>query len=400
MAFPFLPAPRADGPWLARYHGWLLLAWWAAVQAACWRYYQGPHLFGDGVGYLRYARHLAATNTFEGGRYLRYVGYSTFLSLFVRLGLGTLAMGLAQVAISGLAAGAFYSTTRRLGRGHWPTAALATLVLVSWPEVQAFNAFILTESLFTSLLLFSLWAVARVRGAGSLGLAVLLLGSTFLVRPNGFIALGAAGLAGLGGLRQAGWPGRTRWVPLLLLALAPAGWAAVNWLLGSISIIATTTTGVVIFNYPPSALPPPASLRLPAPALSALAQLGWFIGHNLRYFGQVAALRLVYFLGFPKPWHSVAHIVWAGVWLPLIYWLASRGAARRGVALPVRIYLVACLLLQMLATMLTFEDWDVRFSGPLLPYWLLLAALGAQPLLVRALAGAAPGRRPPARPPL
>ncbi|MDJ0367526.1 hypothetical protein QMK33_20460 [Hymenobacter sp. H14-R3] len=383
MALLNLPVPRADGPWLARYHGWLLLVWWAVVQAACWHYYQGPRLFGDGAGYLDYARHLAETNTFASGRHLRYVGYSTFLSVFLKLGLGMLAMGLAQVALSGLAACAFYATAKRLCGGYWPAAALATLLFVSWPEVQAFNAFILTESLFTSLLLFALWALVRVRGAGSLGLAVLLLGLTSLVRPNGFIALLAAVLAGLAWLHQAGWPGRTRWVGLLLLLLAPVGWLAIDWLLGSISVTDGMARGVVICNYPPSALPPPATLRLPAPALSALAQLGWFVVHNFRYFSQVAVLRLVYFLGFPKPWHSVAHMAWAGLWLPLIYGLASRGMGQRLASLPIRIYLAACLLLQMAATMLTFEDWDVRFSGPLLPYWLLLATLGAYSLLQR-----------------
>jgi hypothetical protein len=383
MSLLFGPAQRAGWRWLARYHGWLLLVWWAVVQAACWHYYRGPRLWGDGASYLAYARHLAETYEFRGGRYLRYVGYSSFLSLLLKLGLGLWGMAMTQVGLSGLAACAFYSSAKRLCGGYWPTAALATLVLISWLEVQAFNAFLLTESLFTSLLIFALWAVARVRGAGSASLALLLLVLTFLVRPNGFIALAAAGLAGLSWLHQAGWPGRTRWVGLLLLGLLPVGWMALNWLLGTISIIDTSAAGVVIFNYAPAALPPPASLRLPSPALSSLAQLVWFIAHNFRYFCQVAALRLVYFLGFPKPWHSLRHIIGAGLSLPLLYGLASRGVGYRGAALPVRTYLATCLLLQTGATMLTFEDWDVRFSGPLIPYWLLLAALGAQQLLKR-----------------
>ena len=179
------------------------------------------------------------------------------------------------------------------------------------------------------------------------------------------------------------WPGRTRWVCLLLLGLLPVGWVGINWLLGTISIIDTSAAGVVIFNYAPSALPPPASLRLPAPALSSLAQLVWFIAHNFRYFCQVATLRLVYFLGFPKPWHSLRHIIWLGLSLPLLYGLASQGVGYRAAPLPMRTYLAACLLLQTGATMLTFEDWDVRFSGPLLPYWVLLAAMSAQSLLKR-----------------
>jgi hypothetical protein len=49
----------------------------------------------------------------------------------------------------------------------------------------------------------------------------------------------------------------------------------------------------------------------------------------------------------------------------------------------VRIYLVATIAAQVAIVILTVEDWDNRFLGPLIPYWLLLAALGAQPILKR-----------------
>jgi len=368
--------------WLARYHGWLLVALWASVQALCWHYYRGPRLFGDGAGYLSYAKQLVSTHVFAGGYYLRYVGYATYLATLLALGFNLTGIALVQVGIAGLATRAFYRTAWRLSGQHWPTAALATAALLCWAEVQAFNAFILTESLFTSLLILSAWAVARARGAGGVALAGLLLLLTVFVRPNGFIALGAGALAGLVWLQRVGWPAHSRWLALLLL-LAPLAWHRLNWLADTLGLMRHYTIGTVICNYAPACLTPATALRMPAPGHSVLAQLLWFITHNFWYFCQLAALRLAYFMGFPKPWHSALHIAWLAATLPALYWLAVRGVARRTAALPVRTYLAGCLLLQIAIVLVTFEDWDVRFSGPMIPYWLLLAALGAQPGLQR-----------------
>lgn len=377
---------RTAEPWLRRYHGWGLAVAWLGMQAFCWCYYQAPRLFGDGLGYLAYARQLAGAGPVmpNADYYQRYAGYAAFLSVFIRLGLGPLGMALGQVGLAGLAMCAFYATIRRLSGGHWPTAALATAALIGWFEVQAFNAFLLTESLFTSLLILSFWAVARVRNARGVGLALGLVLLTASVRPNGFVALAAAGLAGLSWLYWAGRWRTLRWVGLGLLLLAPLAWARLNWLLSSLHVLLSYAAGTVIFNYPAVSLPPPAGAKLLVPAGSALGQLGWFIAHNFRYCAQLAALKLTYFLGFPKPWHSARHVAWAVVVLPTTYWLAGWGVARRAVALPSRVYLAAGLVLQMSIVMLTFEDWDVRFSGPFVPYWLALAAVGGQGLWQRA----------------
>ena len=225
--------------------------------------------------------------------------------------------------------------------------------------------------------------MARARSARGVGLALSLLLLTALVRPNGFIALAAAGLAGLGWLGQAGRTRVVGWLVMLVVALLPLAWSRINWLLSTLNLLDAYAKGTVIFNYSPAALPPPNSVQFPAATASPLGQLVWFVAHNFHYFAQLATLKLVYFLGFPKPWHSGRHILWAAATWPAIYWLAARGVACKMVALPVRTYLATCLLLQLTIIMLTFEDWDVRFSGPLVPYWLLLAALGGQAAIQR-----------------
>jgi hypothetical protein len=286
----------AASPWFRKNHGWLLALLWAGGQAACWRYYHGPHLMGDGIGYVACARQLVATGQLVGAHNYYYAGYVLFISLFLKLGLGMLAVALAQVGLSGLALVAFYRTVRRLSGGRWLAAALATSVLAGWVEVQSFNSFILTESLFTSGLIFCLWALVRARDTRSGALAAVLLLYTATIRPNGFVA--------------------------------PAG------------------------------------------------QFFWFIGHNFLFFSKLSLLKVGYFLGWPRPWYSLAHRAWVAVVFPLLYGLAARGL-RRPIGLGPR-YAAVAIVLQLGVIMLTVEEWGARFSGPFVPYWLALAALGAQ----------------------
>ena len=369
--------------WLRRWHGGLLAGLWLVVQLWCWHSHEGGQLTTDSRQYLRYAEQLAATGTFAEGHYLRYVGYPLFLSLFLKLKLGRLAVVLAQMALSGLAARALYGTAWRLSGGHWATAALAALLFIGWPEIQRFNVFLLTESLFTSLLVLSLWLVARARTAGGMALALVLLLATATVRPNGFVAVGAAGLAALVWLREQKPRRRNTWWWLAVLVFLPLAWVGLNGLLRTFTLIETYQQGIIIYGYPGANLHPAALLWLPDPTAPPLGRLGFFVWHNPRYFAQLASLKLAYFMGFPKPYYSALHCVLLTLVLPVLYWLALRGVARRAVARPVRGYAASVILLQAVVVMLTVEDWDVRFSAPVLSYWFLLAALGAQPLLRR-----------------
>lgn len=363
--------------WLRRWHGWLLAGLWLLVQVWCWHSHSGVQFTTDSKQYLKYAEQLATTGTFAEGHYLRYLGYPLFLSGFLKLKLGHLAIALAQMALSGLAARALYGTAWRLSGGHWATAALAALLFLGWTDIQHFNVFLLTESLFTSLLVLSLWLVARARTVGGAALA------TATVRPNRFVAVGAAGLAALVWLREQ----KPRWRNALLLLAAlvylPLAWVGLNGLLRTFTLIETYQQGIIIYGYSAGNLHPITSLQLPDSTALPLWRLGFFIWHNPQYFAQLASLKLAYFMGFPKPYYSALHCMLLAFALPALYWLAVRGLARQAVARPVRVYAATVILLQAVVVMLTVEDWDVRFSAPVLSHWFLLAALGAQPLLRR-----------------
>ncbi|MGI4739536.1 MAG: hypothetical protein ACRYG7_30590 [Janthinobacterium lividum] len=130
-------------------------------------------------------------------------------------------------------------------------AALTAGLFILWPDVQQFNCYLLTESLFISLSVFSFWALVRVRGGGwraGAVLAIFLL-LTALVPPNGFVVAAAAGMAGLAALYTA-----RRCLFWLLtsagLLAAPLVVWWLNYQLVSFFIVETYVRGELMFATP------------------------------------------------------------------------------------------------------------------------------------------------------
>lgn len=355
----------------------LLAGLWALVQLAfVWRF-RGPHFVNDSGRYLAYAANIAERGYFEPGHNLRYVLYPLFQSLWLRLGLGWWGIIAGQLAVSGLATRAIYRGTRRLAEGRRGAAALATFLFIAWPDIQQFNVFLLTESLFISLVALSFGAFTRVQHGWARDWAALLLvlALTALVRPNGFLVGLAAGLAGLDALRRR--PDRRPWrVALLaLVLLAPLLWAALNHQLATYYLMDTYQRGELIFRYPLWAVRQAQPLHLPPPGTGPAARVLYFATHNPVYFGRLLLGKLFVFVSYLKPHYSLAHRAAGLLLLWPAYWLAARGARQVAVWRPARVFLAAVFLLQTAIIMLTVDDWDVRFLAPVLPVVFVLAAL-------------------------
>ena len=383
------------GAALRRWHGWLLTGLWLLVQAAFLWKFRGPHFAHDSARYLDYAANLAAHGhyqpepgavaatianngvaNFQYEHNQRYILYPWFESGWLRLGAGWWGIVLGQLAVAGLAARAFYDAVRRLAGGHWAAAALATALLCAWPDVQQFNCYLLTESLFTSLSVLAFWALVRLRGGGRLAgarlLGLLLLAA--LVRPNGFVVAAAAGLAGLAAL----WASQRRWfwaaVGGGVLALPLAFWW-LNHQLVSFFIVETYQRGELMFGTPVWALHPAAPLAMPPAGIGQLSRVVYFAVHNPGFLARLMLGKLLVFFGSIKPYYSLGHRLLSVLVLWPLYGLAALGAGRAAVWQPARAFLVGVPLLQAAVVMLTVDDYDVRFLAPVLPFVFALAAL-------------------------
>jgi len=370
-------------------HRWLLLGLWLLVQAAFLLKFHGPHYANDSARYLGYATNLAQhgyyrlepteaslADDFQYVHNQRYILYPWYQSVWLRLHAGWWGIVLGQICISGLAAAALYAVVRRLAGGRRGAAALATGLFVVWPDVQQFNCYLLTESLFISLSVFSFWALVRVRGGGWRAWVVLAgcLLLTALVRPNGFVVAAAAGVAGLAALHAA----RRRLFWLLIGAGVLAAPLVVWWLnyqLVSFFIVETYVRGELMFATPVWAIHPSVPLLLPPAGIGQMSRVLYFAAHNPGFLARLMLGKLLVFFSSIKPYYSLAHKAMSVLVLWPLYYLAVRGTRRAAVWLPARAFLAAVPLLQAAIVMLTVDDYDVRFLAPVLPFVFVLAAL-------------------------
>ena len=388
---------------LWRGHRWLLLALWLLVQATYLLKYHGPHFANDSARYLDYATNLAehgyyqmepgaapatiANNGIANYQYehnQRYILYPWYQSVWLRLHAGWWGIVLGQVVVSGLAALALYRAVRQLAGGRRGAAALATGLFVAWPDVQQFNCYLLTESLFISLSVLSFWALVRTRGGrwGAWVVLGALLLLTALVRPNGFVVAGAVGLAGVATLYVA----RRRLFWLVVGAGVLAAPLAVWWLnhqLVSFLIVETYLRGELMFATPVWSIHPSAPLVLPPTGLGQMSRVLYFAAQNPGFLARLMLGKLFVFFSSIKPYYSLGHRLMSVLVLWPLYWLAGRGAGRAAVWLPARAFLVGVPLLQAVVVMFTVDDYDVRFLAPVLPFVFVLAALQLSSLLTR-----------------
>ena len=397
-------------PVIARLRGWwpwhpaLLLGLWLLVQAAFLLRFHGPHYANDSELYLGYATRLAqqgyfpvekgaatiANNGLNDFQYVhsqRYILYPWFQSVWLRLHAGWWGIVLGQIALSGLAALALYRAVRQLAGGRRGPAALATGLFLVWPDVQQFNCYLLTESLFISLSVLSFWAFVRVRHGGWRAWLVLgiLLVLTALARPNGFVVAGAVGLAGLASL----YVNKRRWFWLAAGGAVLASPLAVWWLnqkLVSYFIVETYLRGELMFATPVWAVHPSAPLVVPPAGIGQMSRVLHFAAHNPGFLAKLMLGKLLVFFSSIKPYYSLGHRLLSVLVLWPLYYLAVRGASRGAVWLPARAFLAGVPLLQAAVVMLTVDDYDVRFLAPVLPFVFALAALQVG-------AGLAPARR-------
>ncbi len=390
------------------HHRLLLAALWALAQAYWLWKFRGPHFVNDSARYLLYAQDIAGRGYFEPGHNRRYILYPLFQSFWLWLGTGRWGIVAGQVALSGLATRALYGATRRLVGGGWPplknrplttppihqstnpttrqsaeaAAAGATALFVLWPDIQQFNAYLLTESVFSSLSVLSFAALLRLRARPTAGRwAALLAGLALaaLARPNGFVVALAAAAAGLAALAQQPRRQRRRAglaLALLAVLLAPLAWQLLNYQLETFYLMDTYQRGELVFRSPLWAVRPAGAFVLPPPGTGPVARVLYFAAHNPGFFIRLMLGKLWVFASGLKPHYSLAHRALNVAVLWPAYWLAARAATRPGLWRPGRVFLAALPLLQAAVVMLTVDDWDVRFVAPVLFAVFVLAASG------------------------
>ena len=307
---------------------------------------------------------------------MSYLAYDAFVAIIIGLGWGQAGVIFVQVLISGVAAYTLYLLATHLY--DWRAGFVAAFLFTGFPDLQKWNFYILTESLFIAAIILTSYVILAWKGWQRIlfgGLLVLL--ATFL-RPNGFIVPLALSLYVLVCLWQ---DGKRHLVSGIIAFAVIALSVASIWIGGMLSkehVLNHYIEGTVIWGHPESALTMPG--QMPDCSLakgSTLYEIGCFAVAKPLYFIRLAGMKLFYFFLLARPYYSVSHNALVLLFLLPVYTLTiiswfrgRREFVRWG-------FPAIIIFLQALVVSFTFADWDSRHLEVVLPLFFLFASGGA-----------------------
>ncbi len=313
----------------------------------------------------------------------RAPGYPLLLAaVYGVAGPGHLAVKLVQAVLGAVTVLFVYLLARRMRPAAAPLAGLAAAL---YPPLVAGANEVMSECLFTTLLVAALWAVVESRhrrsrgGAFGAGVLIALAG---LTRPVGLLAAPAV-------LAVAAWEDRAalmawlrRWaLPLgagLVVALSP--WTARNGLVHGAFVPVSTHGGFIVArsNADHPDWRRPDGWRIDRALFEAVPGeverdrrwwrqgLGWIAAHPLAYL-RLAGERFLRFWYFFQPGYNAAFVLAAPFWVyGLLRWGRSPGFYYPAAVGAVSVA-VFCLVLY----------GSTRFRLPLEPFLLIFAAAAA-----------------------
>jgi len=335
----------------------------------------GIRLGGDSQRYLAGAENLLGGLPLQG-KQLSYSGYVLLIALCRLTRVGLPGVIFTQLLFAAAAAVALYDLGRRL---HGRSAGLiAAGLFVANPDIARWNAFILTDSLYISLVVLCVWCVDRAaqRMRYWYILAAAALAATALVRPNGLFLLAVA-------------------VPYLisraieqksLRRLAISG-IVLAFVLGAIAAsrfystggkdhpevtLRNGITGINEWRVPMSSDP--------APIKGEWSALFSYVARHPFASFRLGITRVIVELMHVRPFYSFRHNLVLLMSLPFLYLLALVGLKVS------REQSLMCLILlaigsQLFVVAITFADSDGRFLLYVLPLVCLFSSCAAASLI-------------------
>lgn len=358
------------------YHWYILACIWLTVQVLLATHH-GVKIVFDSHRYLFHAHELATNNHLIADRNILYLGYTALLAIFFKLHFTTQAVIVFQSLLSGLAALSLYRLTYSIAC-HWLAATLATLAYICWPDIQAWNFYIHTDSLFCSVLVIYAYVLLTTRKRQRFLAALPLFIWLLVIRPHGIIVGLATFIYWISSLYYTNRKSFKQAIALssaFFIGIAGLGF---NKILHNIfPLIGIYQGGSLFGGHPFMMVTSPTPLYIPKATAPLWQQLFLFIWHNPVYFTKLFALKLVVFFAQIKPYYSLLHNVSIILFMYPVYALAGMAFRNAQVSRPQRLFFLTLIGVQATSVALTLPDWDNRFIVPVLPFIFLLAAIAA-----------------------
>jgi Dolichyl-phosphate-mannose-protein mannosyltransferase len=367
------PGPRASPTTRA----FLALAVVLFVAHNVWVLRSAPAMGGDSPRYVASAERLLERGVIQG-RDQNYSGTVVYLALMKIVAPGGDAFATAAVAVQTVVAFLALFCVYGIGRMTLSerAGALAAVLYAVNPYAMIWNRYVLTDSLFISFVLVSIWALlAAARRRRWLALAVPACVFTAMLRPNGLVYLPVFLLYLLSLLSR-----RLRAVACVVVAgaaLAAAPFLAreIAKAADRIQAVDHLVEGVTVWHVARIDMPGYDTAGM-HPVTAVFAYVATYPSATLRLFA--ARLHAAYL--FTREGFSPRHNALLRVALPVLYALAAAGLVRSWRRGPTRDLLLVLGVLgaQTAILVLTYSDHDPRFTCYTLTLVFLLAAYGLE----------------------
>ncbi|WP_460891242.1 hypothetical protein [Rufibacter soli] len=353
---------------------------WAILQVLLYQRHQVTVPADAIFRYIPHAHKLAIEGYLDFGYDIRFVGYTVLIAAALKLGTPFIYIVVFQILLSFLAVVFIYKTIYSLTNNYF-CAFMAALLLASCQDIQQWNYYLLTESVFTSVLVACAYIVTCLKGKARWLLTPLVIYASIL-RPNGFIIVASIFIFYfyLAYLKADKYHRRN--LELGLLIMGAFLLLIANQLLSPFTIVETYARGEIIYGSPEYKIAPPATLKMPPKEALALQKIVLFFWENPVFALQQFFAKGLVFLAFIKPYFSLAHKVIIALTVYPCYFLIFQAFTLRTTR-PYSLMFVSVIILQTLIVMATSEDWDCRFITPILPFVFMLGTLGLSQVLLK-----------------
>ncbi|HEX8920147.1 MAG TPA: glycosyltransferase family 39 protein [Pyrinomonadaceae bacterium] len=336
----------------------------------------GIRTAGDSPRYLDGAENLLKGLPLQE-RQPYYTGYLLLIAFCQMTGSGLPGVVAIQLMMAGLAALALYDLGRRL---HGESAGLfAAALFAANPDVARWNAYILTDSLYISLVILAVWSTHKAFELRRYWyvLAAAVLVTATLIRPNGSVLILVSLLYLSSGIKRRNL--RRLVISAILLAS----------ILGALALLRFYTlrfgdNPVTILRYGVTGISE-WSVKMPAepgPFAGEWTDLISYVARHPFASVRLGATRVAIELVHARPFFSFKHNALVLVTLPVLYLLALMGlrlSRNRSLARLIVLTIVAHLAV----VAATYADWDGRFLLYVLPLVCLLSSCALASLVAK-----------------
>jgi hypothetical protein len=327
---------------------------------------------GDTIMYLEGASNLISGLALEG-RQAFSITYILLVAASRTIGLGEVGVLAAQIGLAMLAALATFDMGKQLAGNLGGIISASSLIFNL--DIGRWNAYVLTDSLYISLVVLTTWSVHRVitKGGKQYLIAALLVIMTAFLRHNGWFLLP---------ITISFWiyysPIKTtfKWFSVILITLVFLG---CTFLIGSYLKYNSMTPetwlrqGTIIWSYDKLTFPMPQDSGGVNQSVGNTFRYG--LNHPLASIG-LALTRIGVELLHVRPFYSVSHNLIILTFVPIIYIFGGLGFWRWRKKPLIQLASVI-IAVQLMIIGLTFADWDGRYLLYVFPLISLVAACEA-----------------------